>query len=169
MYVFQYGSNCDSERLNSADRLNGLAKSLGKACTVEDFELEFDVYSTTNQCAASDMIRCPGSGNKVWGVLYDVPEDHVVAARTDGSKTLAQIEGPLYRPERIMVEWQRTQVEVITFLVRNPVQTLTTSPDYVAHIIHGLRAHNVDQDYIESVRRKAITNDPQREDSYRAL
>ncbi|MHA2136004.1 MAG: hypothetical protein ACW99J_19260 [Candidatus Thorarchaeota archaeon] len=46
--VFQYGSNACTSRLNGQDRLKGDAKPLGKVLTVEEFDIAFDVYSTTN-------------------------------------------------------------------------------------------------------------------------
>lgn len=66
--VFQHGSNCTAARLNGPERLEGKAKDLGRAQTVDDFEIAFDVYSQTNGCAASDLI--PSAGRKAWGVLY---------------------------------------------------------------------------------------------------
>lgn len=53
--VFQYGSNTSGTRLNSQDRLRGDAKDLGLVCTEAPFELDFDVWSTSNACAAADI------------------------------------------------------------------------------------------------------------------
>ena len=75
MKVFQYGSNCDEGRLNAPGRLRGAARPIGKALTVENFELDFDVWSTTNGCAASDLISRGNS--RAWGVVYEVPADRV--------------------------------------------------------------------------------------------
>jgi hypothetical protein len=66
--VFQYGSNCTAARLNGPKRLNGHAEDRGRAQTVEDFDIAFDVYSQTNSCAASDLVPTPG--RKAWGVLF---------------------------------------------------------------------------------------------------
>jgi hypothetical protein len=168
MIVFQYGSNCLAERINSADRLDGAAKPMGKASTVDGFELEFDVYSSKNECAASDIVRCPGSGKIVWGILYDVPEPRLFGSRQD-VKTLEQVEGRLYKAEKIIVDFSGTQVEAVTFTVRNPVAGLRTSPEYVSYILRGLREHGVPAEYIEQVRAKAITNNPEKEDEFRNL
>jgi len=65
--VFQYGSNCLDREINSKERLCGDAKFFAIAETVEDFELEFDVWSKGRGCAAADIVRKPGS--KVWGAL----------------------------------------------------------------------------------------------------
>ena len=41
--VFQYGSNTSSSRLNSKERLQGDAKVLSVAQTVDNFEFDFSV------------------------------------------------------------------------------------------------------------------------------
>src|SRR5437763_14484684 len=70
--VFQYGSSCSESQFNSQDRLCGNAKFVTIAETVDDCQLAFDVWSTGRGCAASDIVASPG--NKVWGVVYDVPD-----------------------------------------------------------------------------------------------
>ena len=40
--------------------------------TVDDCQFAFDVWSRGRACAASDIVASPG--NKVWGVVYDVPD-----------------------------------------------------------------------------------------------
>lgn len=70
--VFQYGSNCSESQFNSQDRLCGDAEFVTIAETVDDCQLAFDVWSTGRGCAASDIVASPG--NKVWGVVYDVPD-----------------------------------------------------------------------------------------------
>ena len=92
--VFQYGSNCTAARLNGPRRLNGQADDRGRAQTVGDFDIAFDVYSQTNACAASDLASAPG--RKAWGALYEVPADFIRGKRPDGQKTLAEIEGARY-------------------------------------------------------------------------
>lgn len=99
--IFQSGSNCTAGRLNSPNRLNGNAEDRGCACTIEDFDIAFDVYSQTNGCAAADLV--PTSGRKAWGVLYEIPDDFIRGKRTDGQKTLAQIEGKRYDEKTIRV------------------------------------------------------------------
>lgn len=57
VYVFQYGSNTLSSRLNSETRLRGDARPIGAVYTEANFELDFDVWSDTNNCAVADIIR----------------------------------------------------------------------------------------------------------------
>jgi hypothetical protein len=91
--VFQYGSNCSDAEINSEKRLCGDAAFVGIAETVEEFELAFDVQSKGRGCAAADIVRTPGS--KVWGVLYEVPQDLIrrETAEALGRKSLDAIGG----------------------------------------------------------------------------
>ncbi len=150
--VFQYGSNCTTGRLNGPTRLAGHAEDLGKAQTVEDFDIAFDVYSQTNGCAASDLV--PKPGRKVWGVLYEVPEDFIRGRRPDGQKTLEQVEGPRYEEKPISVIGQAGERrDAVTFVVRKSErrQGLVTSAAYVSWIVYGLRDHAVPEDWIAHV------------------
>lgn len=153
MLVFQYGSNCDSNRLNSPKRLRGFAHDLGKAQTMDDWKIAFDVYSHRNRCAAGDLVPAPGAG-KAWGVLYEVPAELVRGMRVDGPKTLEQIEGNKYEEKAIRVENSAgTEVDAITFVVKPAEQRigLWTSAEYVGHIVKGLRQHEVPTEYVMRV------------------
>jgi cation transport regulator ChaC len=159
--VFQYGSNCSSERLNSDTRLRGDAKSIGLVETVDNYQLRFDVWSNLNDCAASDLVR--GGDTPAKGVLYEVPE-YLISRETANPrerKSLDAIEGTSYERQTIQVKKQNGEVvDAITYLVREPVQTLTTSAAYVGYIVRGLREHNADEAYIAKVKRIAIDNNP---------
>ncbi|MFH1560591.1 MAG: gamma-glutamylcyclotransferase family protein [Chloroflexota bacterium] len=157
--VFQYGSNCNKERLNSPYRLNGAAKPKCKAQTTEGFEIAFDVWSQKNNCAAADLVR--GGQQKAWGVLYEVPDEKINGPNpTDGSKTLSQIEGRNYECQHIDVEIGGQVKSAVTFLVKRASRTskLATSAQYVCHIIKGLRDFDVPDDYIQHVIDVAIKN-----------
>jgi len=151
-FVFQYGSNCTSARLNGPNRLKGHAKDLGRAKTVEDFDIAFDVYSQSNGCAASDLVPTPGG--EAWGILYEISDDFIRGRRTDGKKTLEQIEGPRYEEKPInVVDQQGNQCGAITFVVREADRRpgLATSAAYVSWIVYGLRDHGVPEDWIAHV------------------
>lgn len=155
--VFQYGSNCSASRLNGPYRLNGQAQDLGRAQTVDDFEIAFDVYSKTNACAAADLVTTPG--RRTWGVLFEIPDDFIRGNRKDGQKTLAQIEGPRYEEKQVHVlDSDGNQQEAITFVVREGERRtgLATSAAYVSWIIYGLRDHGVPEEYIAHVVQVAI-------------
>jgi cation transport regulator ChaC len=162
--VFQYGSNCLESEINSAKRLCGDAKFVGIAQTVEDFVLAFDVWSKKRQCAASDIVRVPGG--KVWGVLYEVPDDLIdrETAKARGRKSFNEIEGEGANYKREMLDVRRPDgevVNVLTYTVRSPRSSLKTSKEYVGFIVAGLRDHGVSEDYIAQVKAIAVANNPQ--------
>lgn len=159
--VFQYGSNTSSTRLNSDERLRGDARDLGLVCTETPFELDFDVWSTGNACAAADILE--GRGRPIWGVLYEVP-DHLIQRETAGERrSLDAIEGWHYgrRPIRVQrPDGTRVAGEVITYTVVNPGRGRRTSIEYVSHIIAGLREHCAPDEYLAYVKARAIANNP---------
>jgi gamma-glutamylcyclotransferase len=165
--IFQYGSNCSTSRLNSVERLNGAAAPISIAETVDDYELAFDVWSDGNGCAASDIVPMPGS--KVWGVLYEIPDDRIRRETSPaGTRSLDAIEGEGRNYERRSLKVRRpdnTVIEAITYTVklasrRNNIQT---SLDYVEFIVQGLRQHGVEkvaEHYIPRVKAIASANNP---------
>ena len=114
--VFQYGSNCDEQRLNSPERLRNAAVLVSRAQTVDNFEIAFDVWSSTNKCAAADLIR--GGNKPAWGVLYEIAEDCIDGSPCDGGKTLAEIEGGKYEKQCIQVIVKGETKSAVTFLVK---------------------------------------------------
>jgi len=161
--VFQYGSNCSESQINGKDRLCGDARFVGKAETVDDFRLDFNVWSKNRNCAASDIVI--SSGSKVWGVLYDVP-DYLIgrdSARDQHRRSLDAIEGEEtnYKRESIAVRREDQQVvQALTYRVINPKAGLRTDLEYVGFIVAGLREHGVPEVYISQVKRIAETNNP---------
>jgi hypothetical protein len=168
--VFQYGSNCSDVRLNGQDRLAGAARVVGHAQTVDDYELQFSVYSSKGKCAAANLVAKPGAMSKVWGVLYELPENRVFGKGNEESgRTLQDIEGGLYSPIKIQVVCDGGQVkEAVTFIAKS-VAGLKTSIDYVSHIVSGLKKFTVPDDYITTVKHIAIANNPEIEDDIRKL
>jgi hypothetical protein len=159
--VFQYGSNCSESQFNGRGRLCGDAKFVAIAETVDDYQLTFDVWSTGRGCAASDIVACPG--NKVWGVVYDVPDFLITrdTAATHNRKSLDAIEGEgtNYARHAITVKSATGQLlSAITYRVINPRSGLRTSLEYVSYIVSGLREHNIGDEYIAKVKAIAITN-----------
>lgn len=155
--VFQYGSNCETSEINSAECLAGGAQDLGRAQTLGEFEIAFNKWSQNRGCAASDLIPC--RDQKAWGVLYEIPNDFIRGERTDGQKTLTQIEGKLYEGKPIRVRNAAgEEVAATTFLVKPKERRsgLWTSAAYVSWIICGLRAHGVPEDWISHVLQVAI-------------
>jgi hypothetical protein len=118
MIVFQFGSNCSTNEINSDDRLRGDAKFVDIAQTEGEFELAFDVYSQKRGCATSDIVKCPG--NKVWGVLWEIP-DYLMSKETAsarGRRSFDEIEGAKYKRETINVRRPNGEaVEAVTYRV----------------------------------------------------
>jgi cation transport regulator ChaC len=152
--VFQYGSNCSSSRLNLPERLGGTAITRGVAQTVAKYDIAFNVWSQKNGCAASDLISASGTGQRVWGVLYDIPVDRLRGRRTDDANTLAQIEGQRYEEKTVKVVMRENEeLDAITFVVKPNERRsgLWTSAEYVGHIVNGLRAESAPEEYVQHV------------------
>src|SRR5882724_8280370 len=109
-YVFQYGSNLSSKRLNSADRLAGAAEIVDNALTKDRYELVFDVESRNGYAVSSIEA---GRGRKLWGVIYNVPV-HLISradAQAHNRKSLDAIEaeGVNYQRVSIALRWPNGQ------------------------------------------------------------
>jgi len=161
--VFQYGSNCAESQINGKDRLCGDAKFVAIAETVDGYRVAFDVWSTARGCAASDIIASPG--NKVWGVLYDVP-DFLIGRQTAAKhnrKSLDAIEGEGTNYARYSIPVKSTTGQTftaITYRVIHPKSDLKTGLEYVGYIVSGLREHGVAEEYVAHVKATAIANNP---------
>src|SRR5678815_4809964 len=150
--IFQYGSNCNAARLNAPERLGGAALDRGLAQTVEEYDIAFNVWSNKNACAASSLVPAGDAGRYAWGVLYDIPSDRLRGTRTDGLRSLEQIEGPRYEEKTIRVRnSENEEIGAITFVVRTADRGLWTSAQYVGHIVNGLRGHNAPEGYVQHV------------------
>jgi len=161
--LFQYGSNCSEGEINSKSRLCGDAQFVGIAETVEDFELAFDVQSAARGCAASDTVR--KAGDKVWGVLYEVP-DYLIDRKTAmacGRKSFDEVEGEGTNYKRETIKVCRPSGEIVsalTYTVKSPKAGLRTNTGYVRLIVYGLRQHKISDEYIAKVKRIAAANNP---------
>lgn len=159
--VFQYGSNTSAQRLNATNRLRGDATSLGLALTCESFHFDFTVWSETNKCAAADIVL--GNGEKIWGVLYEIP-NYLISRDTAGNrKSLDAIEGPKYQRQEIQVckaTDLETPLTVLTYTVINKQTGFRTSYEYVTHILTGLHEHQAPTKYIEYVMSCIVRNNP---------
>jgi hypothetical protein len=170
--VFQYGSNTSSKRINSSDRLQGDACPVGIAYTKDDFELEFTIWSQTNKCASANIK--PGSGRKIWGVLYEIP-DYLISRETSGKrKSLDAIEGEgkNYKKGPIALLYQNglpIEQKVITYVGVNRKSGIETSLKYACHIIKGLREHKIPDDYTEYVKTRVIANNPKLRNDIKGL
>ena len=159
--VFQYGSNTSVPRLNSPARLNGAARLIGSACTLDHFELDFTVWSNSNNSAAADIVA--NGSRQIWGVLYDIPDELIYRHMSDGRTTLDDIEGEGRSYSRISIQVSREgkysqRESVITYVVRNKQPDLKAGVEYVSHILSGLRSHNIPEEYLAYVKRRILLN-----------
>ena len=162
--VFQYGSNTSTARLNGDDRLLKAAGSLGLAITRDDYHLGFTYWSQKINCAAADLI--PGAGRKIYGVVYEIPEERIYRDKGGGLMTLDEIkgEGTAHRRisiEVLLVELPEKPVLATTYVVKNPQEGLRTDLRYVEHIFRGLREHEAPEEYVEYVKQRAVASNPE--------
>ncbi len=160
--VFQYGSNMCLKRVNHADRLAGDAKLIGIASTVSRFNLEFTVFSKTNECAAADITPSE-EGRNIFGVVYEIPDFLIPreTAKKVGRKSLDAIEGEgtNYTREKVdLVKPDGTEFSALTYVVREKRQDLKTSLAYVKHILNGLKESQIPGEYYQYVVSQIIKN-----------
>ena len=98
--LFQYGSNCDSNRLNAPERLSGAATNPRLARTVHVYGIALNVWSNGNGRAASNLR--PATDRHAWGVLYDIADDRLTGRGAADRKTMEQIEGPRYEATTVI-------------------------------------------------------------------
>jgi len=162
--VFQYGSNTLESEINSKKRLNGAARFVGIAETVEPYELVFDVFSNNRGCAMANIVTSH-EGKKVWGILYDVP-DNLISRQTTpkGSKSFDAIEGEGVNHRRHCLRVRKPNGEeliALTYVTLKPTKRLKrASIDYVRLIISGLREHKISDEYINQVKQAVKKHSP---------
>lgn len=160
--IFQYGSNMSVARLNSNDRLNGDAKTIGVARTAESFELMFTVWSKTNDCAAADLVPSK-IGRSIYGVVYDIPNFLLCrdTAKEHNRKSLDAIEGEGTNYDRTTIELVKTdgsRFSAITYVAKDRKSDLKTTLTYVLHILVGLKEHDIPNEYCQYVQSRIIEN-----------
>ena len=161
--IFQYGSNLNSERLNSQQRLRDEARYLGLAYTREPHELGFTVWSEGNGCAAADLV--PGGTQPAWGALYEIPDSLVRRESAGERPSMASIEneGVEYHCCRINVclaHGQPLAEDALTWLAAARRYDLKTEFHYVRHILAGLLNKGAPHDYLHRVRDSILKNNP---------
>jgi hypothetical protein len=165
-YVFQYGSNLSTERLDHADRLRGDAKVVGKAVTQAAFKFVFDIWSIADGGrAACDIIS--GSGRPIWGVVYNIPDFLIErsAAKACDRKSLDAIEGEGSNYERVPIKLNHPNgspvvEQVITYVGKTRKPGIQTTWDYVRYILLGLKEHDMPLEYRTYVTSQILANNP---------
>jgi cation transport regulator ChaC len=161
-FVFQYGSNMSSARLNSADRLAGDAKVICVAKTVALYEFAFTVLSKSNKCAAADIVPSL-DGQHIYGVLYEVPDFLIYrdSAKANNRNSMDSIEGEGKNYIRQTIELEKmdgSRLNALTYVVKDRRLDIKTSIHYVQHILDGLNENNMPEQYRRYVLRQIIAN-----------
>ncbi len=156
--VFQYGSNTSVHRLNSAKRLDGAARVVGPAYTQDKYDLDFTVWSKTNNCAAADIV--PKGNTQIWGVVYEIPDNLIYRHSSGTKKSLDAIEGEGGNYERVQIQVisNGNTIPVLTYVVRKREVGLATSAKYASIIINGLKSHDIPEEYLEYVYNRILFN-----------
>lgn len=165
--VFQYGSNCLESEINSSKRLNGKAKFLDVAKTIERYRLCFNVYSKGRDGGAADIVRSD-KNEHVWGVLYEVPIDLLSRyTKPFDTKSLDEIEGEGSNYNRYWIPVERPKRQkliALTYIVRDEKKKETqTNTDYAKLIISGLKEHKkegIPEEYINKIKKEIRKNNP---------
>ena len=153
-------------RLNSSDRLAGVARVIGVA-RLDHWGIRFDLFSAKNDCAVTDIV--PTAREHVLGVLYQVPYRTVVAPRGERSR-MDIIEGARrgrlssYKRLKILVRSNGEMVEARTYVgtalgrtrfLRESSENRRVSEDYFEYLLAGARRFNFPQSYVTYLRRQA--------------
>ena len=164
--VFQYGSNLSTTRLNGPDRLNGGARVLGVAQTVERFHLDFTVWSHHNNCAAADLLA-DVTGRSIYGVVYEILDSLVFGYHDHMTLDRIEHEGTSYRRQQIAVRVKGAEkpIFVWTYRVIHPRVGLKTELDYVRHLLIGMEEHDFPSGYQAYVIQRILSNHSQLEQS----
>jgi hypothetical protein len=164
--VFQYGSNMNPERLNSAERLNGKACVVGVA-RLQGYGIRFDLYSKCNGCAVTDIVTA--DNEYVLGVLYDVPIRLVIAPAGKRSK-MDRIEGALpdrtgnYQRVPVNVAMDKQNVTAVTYagtdagrlrFTQKAASQRRVSEEYFGHLRLGAQTFNFPAEYRAYLERQA--------------
>jgi hypothetical protein len=166
VFLFQYGSNMEPGRLNSSDRLDGVAREVGVA-RLDHWGIRFDLYSTSNGCGVTDIVS--SAREHVLGVLYEVPYRSVIAPRGQRSP-MDKIEGARlglksnYKRQKILVQSKGKSVEAYTYVETAPGRKrfLRQSPNerrvsktYFGYLLSGARQFKLPKSYVAYLRRQA--------------
>jgi hypothetical protein len=164
--VFQYGSNMDTEHLNSSERLNGKARVVGVA-RLDGRGIRFDLYSIKSRCGVTDIVTAVNE--HVLGVLYDIPIRLVIAPKGKRSR-MDEIEGARpdetgnYRRVAVSVVVGARKIDAVTYVgtdagrrrfAQKTAEEQRVSDDYFGHLMRGAQTFEFPQEYRRYLERLA--------------
>jgi gamma-glutamylcyclotransferase (GGCT)/AIG2-like uncharacterized protein YtfP len=139
-HYFAYGSNMDPKQM--ASRCPG-AVAVGRA-RLPNYELAFVWDSPGWGGGVATVI--PSSGLEVWGVLWDLTDEHIEALdRYEGVAIGA------YMREHLDVENDEGSVNSLIYLATDTRQK-RPSGKYVDALVRGAHAFSLPADYVEQLR-----------------
>lgn len=138
---FAYGSNMASSQM--ADRCPG-AVCRGVAL-LPGYRLAFDAWSNRRGGLVADVLPAPDS--EVWGVLWQVTDDHAEAL--DRYEGVARGQ---YRRENVLVESPNGEsLEAFAYVICNPGEEGPTTDAYRALLLEGAREHGLPADWVKAI------------------
>jgi gamma-glutamylcyclotransferase (GGCT)/AIG2-like uncharacterized protein YtfP len=137
-YYFAYGSNMDLDQMK--ERCGNEFKFVA-VVYLEGFKFVYDGYSEKRKGSVANIVEC--SGEKVWGVLYEITEN--------AEKKLDENEGyPFTYQKRYVTVKDKEGKEYKAFVyLRKPQEIGKPSKDYMNQIIKAAYAHKLPSSYIE--------------------
>ncbi len=138
---FAYGSNMASSQM--ADRCPG-AVCLGVA-RLPGYRLAFDAWSNRRGGLVADVLPAPGSD--VWGVLWQVTDEHAEAL--DRYEGVARGQ---YRREDVRVESAAGEtIEAFAYVICDPGEEGPTTDGYRALLLEGAREHGLPAGWVKAI------------------
>jgi len=131
---FAYGSNMSTERMSSRA---SSAKTVGRA-RIPDKRLVYNKRSKDGSGRAN-LVDSPG--DEVWGVLYEVETDQLVA--------LDRTEGGYERQEVSVITEQGQTIQAVVYISDQLTDTPIPYDWYKQLIVSGAREHQLPEHYIE--------------------
>lgn len=155
VYVFQYGSNMSTSRMQEPTERIPEAKPVEAAWTVDPYEFCFPIRSRKSDRAVSGITKSE-SGRKIFGVLYAIPADLLDRKHVrPGRASLDEIEGEGRNYRRTTIRVVRAgsgeEIEAVTYLPNPQENPGYTDEEYAGYIRAGLSEWNAPQDYVQYV------------------
>ena len=141
MYHFAYGSNLSTAYTRD---LLPSAKLFMKAF-LPNYSVQFQFWSKIRNGGVSNIV--PDMGKMVHGVLFEVPEEEMVALDTIRGGYLSQY----YRKTLITVGEDGNFYPADIYRVIDPQGPYEPSRGYVKIMLDGAREHDLDPDYIKMI------------------
>jgi gamma-glutamylcyclotransferase (GGCT)/AIG2-like uncharacterized protein YtfP len=141
VYYYAYGSNLSNRYIrNTCSSATFVMKA-----QLPNFQVEFRHYSEKRQGGISSIIEAPGQ--MVQGVIYEVPEEELVAL-----DILESVPQGLYRREPFLVLgedglWHEADL----YRVAKPTGPYAPSKGYLEDMIEGGREHGLAAEYVEKL------------------